>query len=281
MNKIVTILTLAFLIVFSDNVLACSCIGRRTVQEEVKHSDAVLVGSIINKEMLTLTDSILLQLFLNDTTMKNSPMANMTIARYEMLISSYYKGKITSDTVSIYTGIGGGDCGIRFQIGEKYIVYGENKTYFGQLNNDFKFPREKNAFWTYNCLRTMLFDQDEITEIEKYAKSKEKNIDEMIFVDPDILPTYKNGGDVGAKKFIQENLRYPQTGECITGRVYVEFTVDTLGNVKDVEIKRGISNAADEEAMRVVKIMKYMPGTRNGHPIETKMIWPIDFTIEK
>lgn len=282
MKKTVTILSILILTVVSDKLLACSCIGQRTVQEEVKHADAVLVGTIVSKDLITLTDSALLQLFHNDTTFKNNSFANMTIAKYGLFVHDIYKGKISKDTIVIYTGIGGGDCGIRFKIGEKYIVYGENNTYFGQVNNDFKFPRENNAYWTYSCLRTMSYYQDEITEIEKFAKRKELDKNEVIFVEPDSPPTFKDGGDKGLQKFIQDNLRYPKTGECVTGKVFVEFTVDTLGVVTDAIIKKGITTSSDEEAIRVVKLMQFNPGTRtrNGQPIEMKMIIPISFIIK-
>lgn len=280
MKTTVTILTILILTGVSDKLLACSCVGQRTVQEEVKHADAVLVGTIVSKDLITLTDSALLQLFQNDTTFKNNRFANMTIAKYGLFVHDIYKGKISKDTIVIYTGIGGGDCGIRFKISEKYIVYGENNTYFGQVNNDFKFPREKNAYWTYSCLRTMSYYQDEITEIEKFAKRKELDKNEVIFVDPDSPPTFKDGGDKGLQKFIQDNLRYPKTGECVTGKVFVEFTVDSLGVVTDAIIKKGITTSTDEEAIRVVKLMKFNPGTRNGQPIEMKMIIPISFTIK-
>jgi TonB family protein len=280
MRTTVTILTLLLFTSFSGRLSACSCIGQRTVEEEVKHADAVIVGTILNKQIVTLTDSVILKMFPNDTTMRNSPMSKMTIARYDLLVHDIYKGKITNDTLTIYTGLGGGDCGIRFEIGKKYIVYGENETYFGQVNNDFKFPKAKNTFWTYNCLRTTTYYQDEITEIEKYVKRKHIDKDEVIFADPDSPPTFKDGGDIGLKKFINENLRYPKTGECVTGKVYVGFTVDTLGNVKDIEIKKGITPSTNEEAIRVVKMLTFIPGTRLGRPIETKMVLPISFTIE-
>jgi hypothetical protein len=174
MKTTVTILTLIVLTSISGRLPACSCIGQRTVKEEVKHAHAVIVGTILSKQIVTLTDSTLLKMFPNDTTIRNSPMTNLTIARYDLLVHDLYKGKITKDTLTIYTGLGGGDCGIRFEIGKKYIVYGENETYFGQVNNDLKFPKTKNTFWTYNCLRTTSYLQDEITEIEKFAKKRKR-----------------------------------------------------------------------------------------------------------
>ena len=174
MRTTVTILTLLLLTSISGRLLACSCIGQRTVQEEVKHADAVLVGTILNKTIITLNDSSILKMFPNDTTMRNSPMSKKTIARYDFLVEDSYKGKITKDTMTIFTGLGVGDCGIRFEVGKKYIIYGENETYFGQVNNDFKFPKAKNTFWTYSCLRTTSYFQDEITEIEKFAKKQKR-----------------------------------------------------------------------------------------------------------
>jgi len=178
MKTTVTILTLLLLTSISGRLFACSCIGQRTVKEELKHADAVVVGTVISKQLVELTDSTMIKMFPNDTTMRNSPMSKMTIARYDLLVQDIYKGKIKSDTLTIYTGIGGGDCGIRFEIGLKYIIYGENETYFGQVNNDFLFPKAKNAFWTYNCLRTTAYFQDEITEIEKITKKKKRKTGE-------------------------------------------------------------------------------------------------------
>lgn len=178
MRTIITIFTLLLFTSFSGRLSACSCIGQRTVEEEVKHADAVVVGTVLSKQLVTLTDSTILKMFPNDTILRNSPLSKKTIARYDLLVQDIYKGKITQDTLTIFTGLGGGDCGIRFETGKKYIVYCENETYFGQVNNDFKFPKANNTFWTYNCLRTTSYFQDEITEIEKFAKKQKRQTED-------------------------------------------------------------------------------------------------------
>jgi TonB family protein len=119
--------------------------------------------------------------------------------------------------------------------------------------------------------------------IEKHIFKKNLNNvdnDSLTFINPDYPPVFKDGGDLGLKKFIGENLHYPKTGECVTGKVYVLFTIDTLGNVKDIEIKRGITPSTDKEAIRVVSLMKFIRGTNYGKPIDTKMVLPISFTLE-
>src|SRR5690554_225901 len=105
MRTTVTILILLLLTSFSGKILACSCIGQRTVEEEVKHADAVFVGTVLSKQLITLTDSTMLKMFPKDTTMRNSLMSKMTIARYDLLVQDIYKGKITRDTLTIYTGL--------------------------------------------------------------------------------------------------------------------------------------------------------------------------------
>src|SRR4030095_2886066 len=117
MKSKATLFTFLLLTILSGQLFACSCIGQRTVQEEVKHADAVIVGTILNKQIITLTDSVILKMFPDDTIMRNSPMSIRTIARYNLLVQDIYKGNITTDTVTIYTGLGGGDCGIRFEVG--------------------------------------------------------------------------------------------------------------------------------------------------------------------
>jgi TonB family protein len=275
-----TIIILLLLTSISGPLIACDCREPRTVEEEVKNADAVIVGTIISKHIVTLTDAAFTNKHPSDTTIRYTPMSNLMIASYELLVQELYKGKITNDTLEIYTGIGGGDCGIRFEVGEKYIIYGKKVSYYNRENYNFEFPEGKNIFWTHLCFRTTNYSQDEITEIEKYSKKKNIGKSMMIFADPDMPPTFKEGGEIGLQNFIRENLKYPNTGESVTGRVYVGFTVDTLGNVKDIEIKRGITPATDEEAIRVVKMLTFNPGTREGQPIETKMVLPISFMFE-
>jgi len=167
------VLTILILISFSENLFACSCIGHRSVKKEIKHSDAVLVGIIISKELVIYRDSNYLKKWSYDTLLLSSPMARVKVAKYELLVEGFYKGKITNDTVIVYTGIGGGDCGYRFEIGEKYIIYGEKETYIGQDDNMFGFPKGKNIYWTYICLRTTKYFEDEINEIEKILKKEQ------------------------------------------------------------------------------------------------------------
>ncbi|OFY83536.1 MAG: hypothetical protein A3F72_13000 [Bacteroidetes bacterium RIFCSPLOWO2_12_FULL_35_15] len=92
------------------------------------------------------------------------------------------------------------------------------------------------------------------------------------------IPTFKDGGDVGMRKFINNNLKFPN-GLKSSGKVYLSFTVDTLGNVKDAIILKGHTKETDEEALRVVNLLKFIPAKRQGKLIETKVNLPISFTV--
>lgn len=270
-------------LISSIPVYSCDCQGESTVKGGLESSDIVLVGKIISKQVVRIIDSTIHEILPNDTLWKSLPPYQTKFTRFELLVRDFYKGKISKDTVSILTGLSGRDCGIRFKIGENYIVYGNKDSYFRGVIKEINFRFAENVYWTNSCTRTMLFYQSEIDEIEKYAKKKTRNEqdeDSLIFVDPDILPHFKNGGEPGLRKFIKDSLRYPETIGYVQGRVIVEFIVDTLGNVKDAKVVKGLSPELNEEALRVIKMLTFIPGSRNGKAIETKMAIPIKFKRE-
>lgn len=65
------------------------------------------------------------------------------------------------------------------------------------------------------------------------------------------------GGEVAMKKFIAENVKYPQSAKeaSIKGTVYVTFVVNNEGKVTDAKVLRGINHSCDEEALRVINSM--------------------------
>ena len=168
---------LIFLIIIGLSLLnyrlyACSCIRQRAVKEEIKYSDAVVVGKIISKNHITLIDSTALKMFGNGNTNTKSPLIQTTVAKYELIITSIFKGKFKSDTIEVYTGLGGGDCGIRFEIGKEYIIYGDKETFFGQINNDWPYPKGNNIIWANICSRTTIIGRSKVDEIKKYLKPR-------------------------------------------------------------------------------------------------------------
>lgn len=94
----------------------------------------------------------------------------------------------------------------------------------------------------------------------------------------DDSPEYP-GGFAALKDFLKENMVYP--ADSVEGKVYVSFTVDTLGRTKDIKIKRSLSPLADAEVIRVVKLLVFKPALLEGKPIHSKFSLPVTFSREK
>lgn len=67
------------------------------------------------------------------------------------------------------------------------------------------------------------------------------------------------GGKTAMLNFIRENLQYPKDAmeQKIEGFVRVWYQVDDNGNVVDTKIVQGLFPSCDEEAIRIVKLLKY------------------------
>ncbi len=88
------------------------------------------------------------------------------------------------------------------------------------------------------------------------------------------------GGDSALLDFISKNTNYPQIAKegMIQGKVFIQFVIDTGGNVKNVNVLKGIDPSLDAEAIRVVKMLpKWIPGKQRGKAVNVSFIIPIRF----
>lgn len=95
------------------------------------------------------------------------------------------------------------------------------------------------------------------------------------------LPVY-HGGDEALKKFIANNLYYPRKAKenGISGTVYVSFVVDIYGNTIDHKVLRGVNPLLDEEALRVLKLLKFeKPAFLNSSPVQVEFTLPVRFVL--
>jgi TonB family protein len=72
------------------------------------------------------------------------------------------------------------------------------------------------------------------------------------------------GGNAALSEFIRKNLRYPKEAllHKIEGTVIVEFDYNEKGNVIKTKVRKGLGCGCDEEAVRIVNMLKY-PKTKN------------------
>jgi protein TonB len=75
-----------------------------------------------------------------------------------------------------------------------------------------------------------------------------------------IKQPYYKGGDKALNIFINENLKYPESSKAnkIEGDVHIRFEINYKGDVVDAKIIGGLDEACNEEAIRVVKLLKYI-----------------------
>ena len=74
------------------------------------------------------------------------------------------------------------------------------------------------------------------------------------------------GGPKELTKFIYANLRYPAPAleARIEGTVLVEYDIDYKGNVVDTRILQPLGFGCDEEAVRVVRLLRFAVGRNRG-----------------
>ena len=105
--------------------------------------------------------------------------------------------------------------------------------------------------------------------------------------DPDVFlvvedPAKPEGGYVAFYTFVKKRLKYPRSAKRlgVEGKVFVQFVVDTKGNLTEVEVIKGIGAGCDEEAIRVVKKSPtWNPAKQRGVPVNQRIVIPITFKL--
>ncbi len=90
------------------------------------------------------------------------------------------------------------------------------------------------------------------------------------------MPSFRGGGNTQMVAYIQHNVNYPS--DSPEGRLFARFTIDAKGHVRNPAIVKGLTPGADAEVVRVIKAMDgFIPGTRNGLPVDVSLTVPITF----
>ena len=92
------------------------------------------------------------------------------------------------------------------------------------------------------------------------------------------------GGMTALYKYVNANLVYPVMAKRLgtEGRVFVEFVVETNGEVTNVRTIKGLSERCNAEAERVMRDSpNFTPGRNKGQAVPVKMVLPINFSLSK
>ena len=97
-----------------------------------------------------------------------------------------------------------------------------------------------------------------------------------------ISPATPKAGHSLTEDFIQQNLIYPaadlEAGN--KGKVVISFHLDEKGNGSDYSVKETFSEAANANALDLVKKILWMPATKNMLPVADDMEYAVEYSAK-
>jgi periplasmic protein TonB len=110
-----------------------------------------------------------------------------------------------------------------------------------------------------------------------------KPVEEEIFTAVEQQAEFPGGLSAFAN-FLRKNLKYPAAAQRanVSGKVYVQFVVNTDGTIQNVETLKSVGFGCDEEAVRVIKsVGKWTPGKQSGRAVRSRFTVPINFVLSE
>jgi Gram-negative bacterial TonB protein C-terminal len=95
-------------------------------------------------------------------------------------------------------------------------------------------------------------------------------------------PAIFTGGQNAMKQFFTKNIQMPEgDGKLVKGKVFVRFMVNKSGQLSRVYLVKGLTEACNKEALRVIKMMpSWIPAMEDGENVNSWHTLPIYFEIE-
>ncbi len=95
-------------------------------------------------------------------------------------------------------------------------------------------------------------------------------------------PAIFTGGQNAMKQFFSKNILMPEgNGTLVKGKVFVRFMVNKNGQLSRIYLVKGLTEACNKEALRVIKMMPHwIAAKEDGEIVNSWHILPIYFEIE-
>lgn len=150
---------LSLLIIFISFLLApcvadcCSC-AYIEFDEQIAQADLVFVGKVLSRVLRKPPGS-------------DPRLVGDETAVHRIVVSKWYKGRRSTDTLSIESSADGASCGVYLNVDSTFIVYAYFKLDYSDRDN----PVRTDTLVTNLCTRNRLAsDTSEIALLERYAK---------------------------------------------------------------------------------------------------------------
>lgn len=82
-----------------------------------------------------------------------------------------------------------------------------------------------------------------------------------------VSPPKFKGGNEGINRFIKKNFRSAGSNS-VSGRIVVAFVINEKGKVTETAIVRGLDKTLNEEALRVVRKLKFKPARQGKKKVK-------------
>jgi TonB family protein len=116
----------------------------------------------------------------------------------------------------------------------------------------------------------------------KYLENEKVDTSMTIYTSDIQLPVYEKG-NYALQDFIKENLEYPRQAQVsnIQGTVLLSFVVEPSGMMTNIGIERSVGGGCDQEAIRVLQLIKWYPGKHREQLARVKMTFPVYFILNE
>lgn len=162
------------------HVYSCKCAEERTLIESFKGSSVIVRGRVIGKRLTSFkeTMSTANATYVRDKLKEDKEKLELFLSDFvyevRLVVKESFKGGEEGDTLTIYTTITSGSCGIRFDLEKEYIVYTLKRCqqYFLFLTEKERkgIVEKENTYWAHTCTRTAEYDNSEAVELRKLQK---------------------------------------------------------------------------------------------------------------
>jgi hypothetical protein len=90
------------------------------------------------------------------------------------------------------------------------------------------------------------------------------------------------GGEDSLRKFILQNIRLPQNGQCFEGTVFLSLLINEKGELDDLCIRKKTSSSYhNNEAVRIAQLLTdWVPAKCSGQPVPSVYYLPVRFVIQ-
>ncbi len=107
---------------------------------------------------------------------------------------------------------------------------------------------------------------------------KSQTEDTTIYYQPDIIASFK-GGEAARVQFFKDHMKMPDN--LVKGKhdiaVFFQFVVEKDGSITNIKKMKGVNEACDKEAFRLLKMIEWEPATINGEKVRSSFLFPVIF----